>query len=127
MALYKKQINYMIMSIRLATKCSAAKCSHQGSSHLANFDKKHRKKILQKGFDRMLQGREKLAHSPVVKILSSSCFPRKRGGGFAYTSYKVGTEGQSFTTEVYHGWFWIYFRMVVGQFVQFRLSSNTLC
>lgn len=61
----------------------------------------------------MLQAGEKLTHSPVVKILSSSCFPRKRRGGSAYTPpNKVGTEKQSFTTEVYRGsgyilgWWW---------------------
>lgn len=66
---------------------------------------------------------EKYTHPPVMKLLSSSRFPRNRRGGFGSAlSYKVMIERESFLLLMEEmKLLQTCFRVLVGQFVQLRL------
>lgn len=68
-------------------------------------------KFMIKAWQDALNGGGKMTHSPVMRILSSSFFPRKEGSWYTL-SYKVGIQRQSFTS--YNSWNWAYFRILVG-------------
>lgn len=63
---------------------------------------------------------KKWTHFSGTTILSSSCFPSRRRGGFwLHPSHKVGTERERVSRPPplrswNHDWLWLYFRMSVG-------------
>lgn len=69
-------------------------------------------------------------HSLVMKILSSLCSPQYRTGGFGLTPYgKSEIEREDFhrlveELELHHGRFQMYFRTLVGQYVQVKCIST---
>lgn len=83
-----------------------------------HLQQKHRRTNLSIKFGHFEEG----TYSPVVKILSSLCFPCKRGGGVDYNillqSRDTEEEFHLLLKELKlnHCWFWMYFRISVGQF-----------